>query len=359
MKLYGAIDLHSNNNVTVVIDEQDQVVYQKRLPNELGLITEQLSGYRDRLQGIVVESTYNWYWLVDGLMEHGHRVHLANTAAIQQYEGLKYTDDISDARWLAHILRLGVLPEGYIYPKEERAVRDLLRKRSQMVRQRTTNLLSIQNLITRNTGSSLNGNRIKTLGAQQDFKNLILNQSPPKGQTQIKQHKLSLRYCLTGIPKKGVDPDGLDSYTFGLSDCKHPDVHRLQFLRVRSYFRCVRNCRCAAQSRAWRATHLPKPLRPLLRQGTWSIRPTLRGAGPSSVPVPCSCPMGCARSDQGEDMVLLDTLARHKSTRLKLWKRFLLHRFVATAAGLRLCSCHQLTLVCKFSRLPTCAEEGC
>jgi transposase len=153
MKLYGAIDLHSNNNVTVVIDEQDQVVYQKRLPNELPLITEQLSGYRDRLQGIVVESTYNWYWLVDGLMDHGHRVHLANTAASQQYEGLKYTDDTSDARWLAHILRLGVLPQGYIYPKEERAVRDLLRKRSQMVRQRTTNLLSIQNLITRNTGS--------------------------------------------------------------------------------------------------------------------------------------------------------------------------------------------------------------
>jgi transposase len=167
MKLYGAIDLHSNNNVTVVIDEQDQVVYQKRLPNDLPLISEQLSGYRDRLQGIVVESTYNWYWLVDGLMDQGHHVHLANTAAIQQYQGLKYTDDISDARWLAHMLRLGVLPQGYIYPKEERAVRDLLRKRSQMVRQRTTNLLSIQNLITRNTGSSLNGNRIKTLDARQ------------------------------------------------------------------------------------------------------------------------------------------------------------------------------------------------
>src|SRR5687768_3634434 len=163
MKLYGAIDLHSNNNVTVLIDEQDQVVYQKRLPNELGLITEQLSGYRDRLQGIVVESTYNWYWLVDGLMEHGYRVHLANTAAIQQYEGLKYTDDNSDARWLAHMLRLGVLPQGYIYPKEERAVRDLLRKRSQLVRQRTTNLLSIQNLLTRNTGTSMSANRVKVL----------------------------------------------------------------------------------------------------------------------------------------------------------------------------------------------------
>ena len=88
-------------------------------------------------------------------------------AAIQQYNGLKYTDDTSDAGWLAHLLRLGLLPQGYIYPKEERAVRDLLRKCSQLVRQRTTNLLSIQNLITRNTESALNGNQIKTLDAQQ------------------------------------------------------------------------------------------------------------------------------------------------------------------------------------------------
>ena len=163
MALYGGIDLHANNSVVVVIDEQDRVVYQKRLRNELPEILSALAPYQATLQGIVVESTYNWYWLVDGLMVAGYRVHLANTAAIQQYEGLKYTDDQSDARWLAHLLRLGILPEGYIYPKAERAVRDLLRKRSQLVRQRTTNLLSIQNLRTRNTGSALSGNRIKQL----------------------------------------------------------------------------------------------------------------------------------------------------------------------------------------------------
>jgi transposase len=167
MKLYGAIDLHSTNNVTVVIDEQDRVVYQKRLPNDLALILKELSVYQSELEGIVVESTYNWYWLVDGLMEQGYKLHLANTAAIQQYEGLKYTDDHSDARWLAHLLRLDVLPEGHIYPKADRPVRDLLRKRSQMVRQRTTNLLSIQNLLTRNTGSSLSANRVKGLDVQQ------------------------------------------------------------------------------------------------------------------------------------------------------------------------------------------------
>jgi len=131
------------------------------------LILKELSVYQSRLEGMVVESTYNWYWLVDGLMEQGYKMHLANTAAIQQYEGLKYTDDHSDARWLAHVLRLGVLPEGYIYPRAERPVRDLLRKRSQLVRQRTTNLLSIQNLMTRNTGSSLSAKRVKALDVQQ------------------------------------------------------------------------------------------------------------------------------------------------------------------------------------------------
>jgi transposase len=151
----------------VLIDERDEVVYRKRLPNDLRLIIEQLSPYQSTLEGIVVESTYNWYWLVDGLMEKEHRVHLANTAAIQQYEGLKYTDDDSDARWLAHLLRLGVLPQGYIYPKEERAVRDLLRKRSQLVHQKTANLLSVQNLYTRNTGLSISANRIKKLTLEQ------------------------------------------------------------------------------------------------------------------------------------------------------------------------------------------------
>ncbi len=167
MQLYGAIDLHSNNSVVGLIDEQGQVVYQKRLPIHLCTILDQLSAYQTSIQGIVVESTYNWYWLVDGLMRAGYRVHLANTAAIRQYEGLKYTDDHSDTRWLAQMLRLGLLPEGYIYPPEQRAVRDLLRKRSQLVRQQTANLLSIQSQITRHTGSSMSANRIKRLNVEE------------------------------------------------------------------------------------------------------------------------------------------------------------------------------------------------
>src|SRR5215470_390840 len=152
MPLYGGIDLHANNSVVVLLNEQDQVIYQRRLANHLPTILEPLALYQADITGVLVESTYNWYWLVDGLMEAGYRVHLANPAAIQQYSGLKYTDDHSDARWLAHLLRLGVLPEGYIYPKAEQTVRDLLHKRAHVVRQHTANVLRMQNILVRNTG---------------------------------------------------------------------------------------------------------------------------------------------------------------------------------------------------------------
>ncbi len=88
-----------------------------------------------------MESTFNWYWLVDGLMDSGYKMHLANTTAIQQYSGLKHGDDRSDAMFLAELLRLGILPEGFIYPRSERAVRDRARKRIQLVQQRTSNIL--------------------------------------------------------------------------------------------------------------------------------------------------------------------------------------------------------------------------
>ena len=96
MKLYGGIDLHSNNCVVVLLDEEDHVVYEERLSNDLGYLLLELAPYQEMIEGIVVESTFNWYWLVDGLMEAGYPMHLANTAAIQQYSGLKYTDDRSD-----------------------------------------------------------------------------------------------------------------------------------------------------------------------------------------------------------------------------------------------------------------------
>ncbi|MDP2828593.1 MAG: IS110 family transposase [Sulfuricellaceae bacterium] len=163
--LFCGIDLHSNNSVVVISDENDKVLYSKRHPNNLEEIRAALGSYQSDLFGVVVESTFNWYWLVDGLQEAGYSVHLANTTAIKQYDGLKHRGDESDARHLAHILRLGLLPEGHIMPKPMRAVRDLARKRMQLVQQRTTQILSIETCFDQQTGVHISSNNIKKLSA--------------------------------------------------------------------------------------------------------------------------------------------------------------------------------------------------
>jgi len=152
MKHFIGLDLHSNNTILGMIDEKGRKAYKKKLPNDLKIISDAIKPFKNKVEGIVVESTFNWYWLVDGLMMEGYNIHLANPSAIKQYEGLKHTDDYDEAFHLANLLRLGILPEGYIYPKEERAIRDLLRKRSMLVRQKTANILSFENLYSRTTG---------------------------------------------------------------------------------------------------------------------------------------------------------------------------------------------------------------
>ncbi|PKO65436.1 MAG: IS110 family transposase, partial [Betaproteobacteria bacterium HGW-Betaproteobacteria-17] len=144
---YCGIDLHSNNSVVVVTDETDKVLLSRRCPNDLPKILALLAPHRIELAGVVVESTYNWYWLVDGLMAEGYDVRLANTVAMKRYDGLKHSDDETDAAHLAHMLRLGILPTGYIHPPAERALRDLARKRVQLVRSRTQHVLAVENIL--------------------------------------------------------------------------------------------------------------------------------------------------------------------------------------------------------------------
>ena len=163
MELYGGIDLHSNNSYVGVVNEENRVIYKERHRNELPLILSALAPYKGELKALAVESTFNWYWLVDGLMDAGYPVHLANPAAMKEYKGLKHKDDKKSALWLANLLRLKILPEGYIYPKDERPVRDLLRKRLHLVRHRTSHILSIKNIFSRNLGIAMRGDDIKTL----------------------------------------------------------------------------------------------------------------------------------------------------------------------------------------------------
>ncbi len=96
-------------------------------------------------------------------MDQEYNVHLANPSMIEKYSGLKYGDDEHDAFWLAEMLRLKILPEGYIYPKEQRPLQDLLRKRGHLVRLRTSLIVGLQNILARNIGAKIKTNHLKAL----------------------------------------------------------------------------------------------------------------------------------------------------------------------------------------------------
>ncbi len=162
-KVIAGIDLHSNNLVIGIMDQDGQRVGSRKLGCDLAAVTKYLAPFKPRLEKVVVESTYNWYWLVDGLQAQQYPVALANPAGMVQYSGLKHADDTSDAFFLAELTRLGILPTGHIYDAQLRPVRDLLRRRMLLVHQRTALLLSCKSLYTRTTGQELTLNCLKGL----------------------------------------------------------------------------------------------------------------------------------------------------------------------------------------------------
>ena len=147
--LYAGADLHGNNVFLSLIDGGGKEVYRRRVKANLEAVNEALDSYWPRIEAMGVESTFNWYWLVDGLQAQGRDVRLGNPAKMTPYEGIKNTDDHTDARWLAEQLRLGVFPASYIYPRAVRGVRDALRRRQLFVRQRIQAMLSLEGLLVR------------------------------------------------------------------------------------------------------------------------------------------------------------------------------------------------------------------
>jgi len=163
MGLYAGIDLHGKNHVLIIINQMDEWVHKTRLSNNINLTLDVLQRFKNKLKAIAVESTYNWYWLVDGLRKNGYNVKLAHPAAFERYDGIKYTNDYSDAFYLAQLLRKEDLPEGNIMDIKKRQIRDLLRKRVMLVQEKTKHILSLQSLIARNSGKMLPNKKIKKL----------------------------------------------------------------------------------------------------------------------------------------------------------------------------------------------------
>jgi transposase len=163
----AGIDLHSNNVMIGIVDQDGRRVKHQKLDCDLNQIDGFLRPMKPQIKGIAVESTYNWYWLVDGLRALSYPVVLANPAGIEQYSGIKHADDKNDAYFLAELQRLNILPTGYIYDPVLRPVRDLLRRRMSLVHQRTALMVSFKSLHVRTRGQTMSLSRLKAMTVEE------------------------------------------------------------------------------------------------------------------------------------------------------------------------------------------------
>jgi transposase len=177
-EVFAGIDLHSNNVMIGIVDESGHRLKHQKLGCDLNQIVSFLEPWKAQLRSVAVESTYNWYWLVDGLRALAYPTKLANPAQIEQYNGIKHADDKNDAFFLADLQRLNILPTGYIYDPVLRPVRDLLRRRLGLVHQRTALLLSFKSLYARTTGQVMSLSRLK---AMEPNESKTLYQHPANG----------------------------------------------------------------------------------------------------------------------------------------------------------------------------------
>ena len=206
-EVMAGMDLHRNNVVCGLVDREGRRLVEQRLPCELETIVRWLEPYRERLRTIAVESTYNWYWLVDGLQERDFDVVLANPARIVQYSGLKHADDTSDAFFLAELLRLNILPTGHIYDRKLRPVRDLLRRRLLLVRQATAHKLSFKSLYARTTGQTLGLSQLERLTPEEGAKlfgsaaEQLIAREQLRLLGELKQSILTIEKSVVGVVK--------------------------------------------------------------------------------------------------------------------------------------------------------------
>lgn len=165
---YCGIDLSARESHLCVVDDNLSIHLQMKAANELPLISDLLLPFMPNLQ-IVVESTFNWYWLVDGLQSQGFDLCLAHTLGLSLITHAKVKTDRRDAFTLAKLLRASLIPRAYIYPASTRPTRDLLRRRLKLVRLRAQEYGSLRQLLLRQGILSTSRNQIK-LADDEDLK---------------------------------------------------------------------------------------------------------------------------------------------------------------------------------------------
>ena len=143
-RFYCGIDLHARLLAICVLDHEGAIVLQTQIPASQQLLLDTLAPYRPDVV-VAVECLFAWYWVADLCQAHNIPFVLGHALYMKAIHGGKAKNDKIDSQKIEALLRGGMLPEAYVYPAEMRATRDLLRRRTHLMRKRAELLAHVQN----------------------------------------------------------------------------------------------------------------------------------------------------------------------------------------------------------------------
>src|SRR5207253_2565107 len=134
-RFYAGVDLHARAAFVVILDHQGRTVFARNLPAKPDAFLRAVEPFRAGLL-VACECVHCWYWLADTCRDHDIAFALGHAWAMRAVHGAKTKCDRKDAEAIARLLKGGNFPPAYAYPGEKRGLRDLLRARLCLVRQR-------------------------------------------------------------------------------------------------------------------------------------------------------------------------------------------------------------------------------
>lgn len=129
------IDLHGKSMYVCVLDPEGNKVLHRNIRNDSEYLLKLLEPYKSDV-AVAVECTFNWYWVADLCADKGIPFVLGHALYMKAIHGGKAKNDKIDSEKIARLLRSGMLPQAYTYPKEMRSARDLMRRRSHFSKKR-------------------------------------------------------------------------------------------------------------------------------------------------------------------------------------------------------------------------------
>jgi transposase len=143
-RFYCGVDLHARTLSLHVLDAEGKTLLARTIPAGPDAFLDAVAPYRDGLV-VACECMFAWYWLADLCQEHAIPFVLGHALYMKAIHGGKAKTDKIDAHKIAVLLRGGMLPQAYVYPKGMRETRDLLRRRTFLVRRRAEALVHLAN----------------------------------------------------------------------------------------------------------------------------------------------------------------------------------------------------------------------